>query len=157
LQAKREERLWNSKAVMSCNGLVIDSDNFQIVAYPYNQVISMFFKKLNFSKIPLWDDKYVFGKPSEKETDWTGIFVEFSLDWNHTKVYEKLDGKLAILYHYAGAWHVASTNTPDSSELIQWDSGRSYVVFRELFWDLWYRFGYSLPNPEEKYIFFIIY
>ena len=32
------------------------------------------------------------------------------------RVLEKLDGKMALLYHYAGEWRVVSAVTPDASE-----------------------------------------
>jgi hypothetical protein len=40
----------------------------------------------------------------------------FCWDKSEMRVLEKLDGKMALLYHYAGAWRVVSAVTPDASE-----------------------------------------
>lgn len=42
----------------------------------------------------------------------------FCWDKSEMQIYEKLDGKMALLYHYAGQWRVASTQSPDASEAI---------------------------------------
>ncbi|KAL6062794.1 hypothetical protein QOT17_011939 [Balamuthia mandrillaris] len=38
------------------------------------------------------------------------------MDWNTARVYEKVEGSIAILYYHRGRWRVASRETPDGSE-----------------------------------------
>ena len=46
-------------------------------------------------------------------------------------VQEKVDGSLCTAYEYAGAWHVATTGSPDASGPV----GDSAFTFAELFWE----------------------
>jgi hypothetical protein len=55
------------------------------------------------------------------------------IDWATARVQEKIDGSLAVLYPYAGVWHVATSGTPDAGG----DVNGMGVTFRELFWRVW--------------------
>lgn len=52
------------------------------------------------------------------------------IDWSTARVQEKLDGSLCVLYHYDGAWHVATSGTPDASGEVHGAGG----TFAEYFW-----------------------
>lgn len=42
------------------------------------------------------------------------------LSWDeHTRVYAKEDGSCALLFFYAGSWHVASLGMPDGGGRLQ--------------------------------------
>ncbi len=82
------------------------------------------------------------------------------IDWPTARVQEKLDGSLAVMYHHAGEWHVATSGTPDASgevrgsclqESLQTDSGRTFAQY---FWDVFKAEGGLLPPPGcEHYCF----
>lgn len=67
------------------------------------------------------------------------------IDWSTAKVYDKVDGSLATLYHYKGEWHVASSGTPDAS-----GSMPGSPSFAEIFWQLWGKLKYKLPTDTSK-------
>jgi len=69
-----------------------------------------------------------------------------TIDWQSAVVYEKLDGSLATLYWYRGEWWVASTSVPDATGVMQKDGLR----FCDVFWDIWKKSGYSLPDDHNK-------
>eukprot|EP01118_Nematostelium_gracile_P004852 TRINITY_DN15786_c0_g1_i1.p1 TRINITY_DN15786_c0_g1~~TRINITY_DN15786_c0_g1_i1.p1 ORF type:complete len:424 (+),score=105.21 TRINITY_DN15786_c0_g1_i1:47-1318(+) len=77
-----------------------------------------------------------FFNAKEKEAD--------KIDWKTAKVFEKVDGSLATLYWYNG-WHVASSSIPDGSAELnkQW-------TFKALFWDIWKKLKYRLPDDKTK-------
>lgn len=72
------------------------------------------------------------------------------IDWKDCAVYEKLDGSLIQMYHYDGAWHVASSGTPDAG-------GQVFSfkkTFAELFWEVFTAMGLSLPEVGwERFTF----
>lgn len=57
---------------------------------------------------------------------------DFCWDKSEMRVLEKLDGKMALLYHYAGAWRVVSAVTPDASEPVveELSLSKRYVPLR---------------------------
>lgn len=60
----------------------------------------------------------------------TGIGQDGDVDWSTPggpKVYEKLDGYPAVLYHYEGEWMVLIAKCPPAAE----------VSLENLFWKLW--------------------
>ena len=67
-----------------------------------------------------------------------------SIDWNTAKVYPKLDGSMMTMYHFAGEWHIASSSMPDASGHV----GGGFKTFRNLFWAVFKKIGYSLPPAE---------
>ena len=66
------------------------------------------------------------------------------LDWNTTKVQEKVDGSLMTIYVYDNTWHVASSGTPDAGGLVN-DFGFS---FAELFWKTFDQYDIVLPKKD---------
>lgn len=82
------------------------------------------------------------------------------IDWKTARVQEKLDGSLCVMYHHAGAWHVATSGTPDASgevrgsgvqESLQKDSG---VTFADYFWNtLRLEGGRTPPRGYENFCF----
>lgn len=74
------------------------------------------------------------------------------IDWSTARVQEKIDGSLMMMYHYDGAWHVASSGTPDASGNVNGDCGKT---FAELFWETFNGMGYTLPvfGEDVTYIF----
>ncbi len=53
------------------------------------------------------------------------------IDWSTAVVQEKVDGSLCTLYHYADAWHVQTTGTPDASGPV--DGTAATGTFRDYF------------------------
>lgn len=68
-----------------------------------------------------------------------------ALDWSTARVQEKVDGSLALLYRYAGEWHVATTGTPDASG----DVNGMGITFADLFWR-----NFTVPLPTEPDVCF---
>jgi hypothetical protein len=66
------------------------------------------------------------------------------IDWNSACVFEKLDGSLIQMYHHAGAWHVATSGTPDAGGQV-FDSG---ISFADLFWKVFHAQGLSLADLD---------
>eukprot|EP01012_Entosiphon_sulcatum_P011075 TRINITY_DN16631_c0_g1_i1.p1 TRINITY_DN16631_c0_g1~~TRINITY_DN16631_c0_g1_i1.p1 ORF type:complete len:1027 (-),score=126.78 TRINITY_DN16631_c0_g1_i1:3-3056(-) len=77
--------------VRQANGCVVDLDSFSFAAAPPRAFIS-------------YDAKHA-PAPS-------------AADWGSARLTQKIDGVRATLYHHAGKWHVASTASPDGSELV---------------------------------------
>jgi len=100
-----------NKVVNEARGVIISTkpeDNYKIVALPY-------FRFYNHG------EKYA-----------------ASLDWSTTKVLEKLDGSLIILYYHDDEWNFASSGTPDAYGLI------------DLIQKVWSQLGYNYPNVEDQ-------
>lgn len=96
--------------VQECRGLILDeADNWRVVAYPFTKFFNL-------------------GEPNAHE-----------VDWSTARVNEKLDGSLAIVYFYDGAWHMATSGTPDASGPV----GDWGMTFKDLFWDTFKAMGYS--------------
>lgn len=110
--------------VQECRGLVIDlADN--------NRVVSMAYKKF-------WNYGEVHGDNINLDT---------------TRLYEKLDGSLLVLFHYNGEWHTSTTGTPDASGICDMWGGS----FNSLFWHVFNELGYELPQSTDYcYIFELI-
>lgn len=115
------EAATTSPVATECRGLILDAtDGYRVVAFPF----ARFFNH---------------GEPQAA-----------ALDWSSTRVFEKVDGSLAILYWYAEKWRVASRTNPDGSGQMGWYSPDGPLTFAELFWQLWERLGYCLPpSPAE--------
>src|SRR4051812_7540092 len=72
------------RIVEECRGLILDQErDWAIVSYPYMKF-------------------YNHGEP-----------YAAPLDWSTARVYEKLDGSLIVLYHYAGEWQAATSGQAD--------------------------------------------
>jgi hypothetical protein len=105
-----------------------------LLLFKYNQLLSPFEKQIV---------RECRGLILDEEEDWSVVargFDKFfnygepgaaSIDWSAARVQEKLDGSLCTLYHYDGAWRVATTGTPDAGG----DINGSGVVFSDYFWN----------------------
>lgn len=67
------------------------------------------------------------------------------IDWDTAQVFEKLDGSIITLYFYNNTWHISTSGVPDASAPLN-DTG---VTFADMFWKVWQRLGYSLPNETQ--------
>jgi hypothetical protein len=111
--------------VQECRGLILDvEDNYRAVAHPYHK----FFNH--------------------------GEALAAPIDWETAIAYEKLDGSLITMYHYAGEWHIATSGTPDADTRIN-ESG---TTFRTLFWETFETQGLVLEDfdPEDTYMFELV-
>lgn len=72
-----------------------------------------------------------------------------TIDWHTAKVQEKVDGSLCTLYHHDGAWHVATTGTPDASGPVHAGTG----TYAELFWRVFKALGLTLPEAATNKAF----
>jgi hypothetical protein len=74
------------------------------------------------------------------------------IDWSTASVQEKVDGSLCVLYHYADAWHVATTGTPDACG----DVNGFGITFAEYFWQTARDAGLTLPDEAwSNYCFML--
>lgn len=112
------------RAVWDCRALILDEhDGWRAVAFPYRR----------------------FFNHGEVHAD--------PLDWASARVYEKEDGSLITLYHYAGEWHASTSGTPDGSSPIQrvYERGeKAPGTFGGRFMELLPR----LPDEAEKCFMF---
>lgn len=61
--------------------------------------------------------------------------------------YDKVDGGLIQMYHYAGDWHVATTGLPDASGGYSKDTPDKTVA--DLFWKTWSELNYKYPEEKD--------
>ena len=77
------------------------------------------------------------------------------IDWSTARVQEKLDGSLCVLYHYDGAWHVATSGSPDASGEVRQAGMRDGLVeasgltFADYFWETFKAEGGTLPEASD--------
>ena len=105
--------------VAFARGHILDENGWNILAWPFQK---------------FWNS----GEPLAAE-----------LDWDSVRIQEKLDGSLAILSYYEGAWRVATSGTPDASGNV---NGLP-ITFAELFWKTWNDMRLELPKTYEGYTF----
>ena len=111
--------------VRECRGIVLDeSDGWRVVSRAFDK----------------------FGNDGE------GYVPE--IDWSTARVQEKLDGSLCVLFHYADAWHVATSGSPDASGQVRQAGVRgpeAYAVetFADYFWSTFKAEGGRLPAPSD--------
>jgi hypothetical protein len=109
--------------VQECRGIIFDTTDWRIVARPFDK----FFNQGEGHAAPI--------------------------DWKTARVQEKLDGSLMILYHHDGAWHVASSGTPDAGGEVNNAPG---TTFAQLFWNTWDNHMWYDPadlQPDLTYMF----
>lgn len=76
------------------------------------------------------------------------------IDWESSKIQEKVDGSLCQVYYYDNQWHVATKGTPDAGGNVN-----GYpLTFRELFWQIAARQGVkeyleTLGDKNITYVF----
>lgn len=104
--------------VRECRGIILDAqDDWRIVARPFDKFFN-------------------YGEGHAP-----------TIDWQSARVQEKLDGSLCVMYHYNGAWYVATSGTPDASGPVH-ASGKT---FRDLFWEVFHdEMGNELPPDSMK-------
>lgn len=106
--------------VRECRGLILDAArDWEVLAYPFERFFNL----------------------EERRSE--------GFDWDSARVFPKLDGSLAILYWYEGAWRVASSRRPDASGMVGARGPEGGMPFHALFWDVWGRLGYQLPPEGE--------
>jgi hypothetical protein len=111
----------SERIVQECRGIILDeAEDWSIVSRPYDKFFNL------------------------------GEGHASPIDWSTARVYEKLDGSLMTLYHYAGQWRVASSGMPDAGGPVA--SGES-MTFADLFWRTWKEDGYQLPHGFEEFCF----
>ena len=112
---------FSNPLVCECRGLILNKDNdWQVVSRSYD-------KFFNYGE----------GKAAE-------------IDWKTARVYEKVDGSLAVLYWYDGYWQVQTSGMPDASGEVQgWP-----FSFNELFWKTWKDLEYQLPDLKLQELCF---
>jgi RNA ligase-like protein len=116
LKYNQIESPMDDPVVQECRGIVLDcDDDYRVVSFPYKK----FFNH---------------GEPHAAR-----------IDWPTARVQEKLDGSLIVLYPYRGAWHVASSGTPDASGAAH-ESGLSFAA---LFWQVWDSLGYDSTQLDR--------
>lgn len=106
--------------VQECRGLILDeSDGWRAIARPFRKFFNL------------------------------GEGHAANIDWESAVPLEKLDGSLAIVYHYQGAWHMATSGTPDASGPL----GDSQKTFKDLFWYTFGFEGYSLKHLDQDHTY----
>jgi hypothetical protein len=80
----------------------------------------------------------------DRDNDWSVVARPFDrffnlgegcaakFDWSTSRIQEKVDGSLCIVYFYDGNWQIATKGTPDASGNV---NGYSFT-FAELFWKI---------------------
>lgn len=101
-------------------GLILDEDdNYKIISYPYDR---------------FYNNKEKYSNKINFKRSWTA--------------YNKLDGRLMVMYFYKNEWFVSSSGLPDSSGKL----GDSTLC--EIFWTIFRKLGYEYPkNTNMCYMF----
>lgn len=107
--------------VQECRGVVLDeNDNWSVVCRAFDK----FFNE--------------------------GEFYAAKIDWSTAKVQEKLDGSICTIYHYDGAWRVATSGTPDACGEVH----ASDITFRDYFWETFHDQGGLFPASGRESLCF---
>ena len=114
---------FSNPIVRECRGIVLEKWNNKIVAYPFD-------KFFNYA---------------EKYAD--------AIDWNTSKITEKIDGSLFKLFYYNG-WNVGTNGTIDAFKALT-PIGKS---FGDLFMEASLKQGldFNALNPDITYIFELV-
>lgn len=111
-------RTWNT-ATLRCRGLIADDNTGEIIAWPFPKFFNVAEHALGHDYAPPLPDE-----PFE--------------------VYDKVDGSLGIIFHYAGRWHVASKGS-FASEQATWAQARLDTTDTRALW------------PDTTYLAEIVY
>jgi hypothetical protein len=76
---------------------------------------------------------------------------EDNIDWKSAKVQEKVDGSLALVYHYDNQWHMATRGSPDASGPV----GSSSYCFNQLFWETWGSMGMEQLDASTRHLTYL--
>jgi hypothetical protein len=112
-------------AVWDCRALILDeANNWSAVAFPYRR----FFNYGEAHAPPI--------------------------NWSKARIFDKEDGSLITLYHYAGKWHASTSGTPDGSSRLSSvyhrDGSESSKTFAQRFFEL---LGPRIPHGAEHMCF----
>ncbi len=106
-----------------CRGLILNSaDNWNIVSYSMNR----------------------FANSGE---GWAA-----PIDWTSCQIQEKLDGSLAVLYHYANRWHWQTKGSPDASGPCGAIGNKTFAESFSLIWAVTGDWHY--PTDTDIVVFF---
>jgi len=112
--------------VQESRGIVLDeNDDWRVVSRAYCKFFN-------------------YGEPNAAEIDWATAVVQ-----------EKVDGSLCTVFEYAGAWHVATTGSPDASGPVNSSDTTFAALFRETL-GLYLGEDWDTPpweNPDWCYLF----
>ena len=126
----------------------VHQDYPELILIKYDQIES------DFSRIEVRQAR---GIILNREQDWEVISRSYDkffnylepgaaeIDWNTARVYEKLDGSLAVLYWWDNQWQVQTSGSPDASGNV----GDWGITFKELFWETWNNLKYELPLAPD--------
>lgn len=115
LKYHQTESPFAEQLVRECRGIVLDeADNWEVVSRAF--------------------DKF-FNHGEGHAAD---------IDWSTARVQEKLDGSLTCVFAYKGAWHVATSGTPDAAGDVN-----GVGTFAEYFWKTFDEYGnpFVMPAP----------
>jgi len=101
--------------VRECRGIVLEKDTWKLVAKPFNRFFNA-------------------GENADE-------FAQFN--WHDFTTYEKVDGSLAIVFYYAGRWHM-NTSGSFAQQNIQFQE----FSWSELFWQTATKGAAKVPYPE---------
>ena len=111
--------------VRDCRGIILDeANNWTVVAMSYRKFFN-------------------YGESSAARIDWATATVQ-----------EKVDGSLCVLYAYDGAWHVATSGSPDGGGAVAAPPGPP-TTFAALFWQAFPECGLTLPPPDCGACFYL--
>ena len=111
-----QHNLWDIPYVQEARGIILDSAN------NWNPVCMTYAKFFNM-----------------------GQAQAHPVDWSKSVVFEKLDGSLMQLWHYAEAWHVSTSGTPDADCPV----GDHGVTFGDMFWETFNKQGAGQNCPSN--------
>lgn len=103
--------------VREARGVVLEKDSWRLIAKPFSR----------FFNVGEHQDEYS------------------QFDWNNFVAQTKEDGSLAILYHYAGEWHVNTSGSFGLQEAQQYSGS-----WRDLFWDTLKKDSTIFQGNEDK-------
>lgn len=114
----------DSPYVKEARGLILDeNDSWKIISYPYDKFFNL-------------------GEKNSAQINLT-----------ESRIYDKLDGRLMILYYYKSEWIVSSSGMPDSSGLL----ANTNMTLGDKFWQVFNVLNYQLPSDTNLcYIFELI-
>lgn len=118
--SQRESDLAN-EVVQECRGLILEKGSWRVVALPFTKFFNA-------------------DEPA-------AAAVRKAFDWSTARVYEKLDGSIATLYHHCDRWHVSSMRVPDAAGEVP---GVGVGTFASHFWETFAASGYRLPEPTGR-------
>lgn len=108
----------HEKEVQESRGIILDeNNNWNVVGYPFNKFFN-------------------YNEPNAH-----------GIDWNNSKIFEKLDGSIITLYTHDGNWHVSTSGTPDAEGPV--GHPELNMTFKQLFWETFNKLGYKLPDKED--------